>query len=119
MIEQGQCISQKSKNLPKPLDKPYILRYNDGKKKKKNITILDYITKYHLKRFECEENMIKAVLKRNNILLTEFADSLNISRPTLDTYIRNYDSGVRLSNNLFQKIFDFLFITILLFSNLS
>ena len=53
--------------------------------------------------------MITAVLKRNNILLTEFADSLNISRPTLDTYIRNYDSGVRLSNNLFQKIFDFLF----------
>ena len=53
--------------------------------------------------------MIKAVLKRNNILLSEFADSLNISRPTLDTYIRNYDSGVRLSNNLFQKIFDFLF----------
>ena len=49
--------------------------------------------------------MIKAVLKRNNILLSEFADSLNISRPTLDTYIRNYDSGVRLSNNLFQKIF--------------
>lgn len=53
--------------------------------------------------------MIKAVLKRNNILLSEFADSLNISRPTLDTYIKNYDSGVRLSNNLFQKIFDFLF----------
>lgn len=53
--------------------------------------------------------MIKAVLKRNNILLSEFADSLNISRPTLDVYIRNYDSGGRLSNNLFQKIFDFLF----------
>lgn len=53
--------------------------------------------------------MIKAVLKRNNILLSDFADSLNISRPTLDTYIKNYDSGVRLSNNLFQKIFDFLF----------
>ncbi len=53
--------------------------------------------------------MIKAVLKRNNILLSEFADSLNISRPTLDTYIRSYDSGTKLSNNLFQKIFDFLF----------
>ena len=53
--------------------------------------------------------MIKAVLKRNSILLSEFADSLNISRPTLDVYIRNYDSGGRLSNNLFQKIFDFLF----------
>lgn len=53
--------------------------------------------------------MIKAVLKRNNILLSEFADNLNISRPTLDAYIKNYDSGVRLSNNLFQKIFDFLF----------
>lgn len=53
--------------------------------------------------------MIKAVLKRQNILLSEFADNLNISRPTLDAYIRNYDAGVRLSNNLFQKIFDFLF----------
>lgn len=53
--------------------------------------------------------MIKAVLKRNNILLSDFADKLNISRPTLDTYIRNYDSGGRLSNSLFQKIFDFLF----------
>ena len=53
--------------------------------------------------------MIKAVLKRNNILLTEFADSLNISRPTLDAYIKNYDNGVKLSNTLFQKIFDFLF----------
>lgn len=53
--------------------------------------------------------MIKAVLKRNNILLTEFADSLNISRPTLDAYIKNYDNGVKLSNSLFQKIFDFLF----------
>ena len=53
--------------------------------------------------------MIKAVLKRNNILLSEFADNLNISRPTLDAYIRNYDAGVRLSNILFQKIFDFLF----------
>ena len=53
--------------------------------------------------------MIKAVLKRNNILLSEFADNLNISRPTLDAYIKNSDSGVRLSNNLFQKIFDFLF----------
>lgn len=53
--------------------------------------------------------MIKAVLKRNNILLSEFADVLSISRPTLDTYIRNYDSGYKLSNNLFQKIFDFLF----------
>ena len=53
--------------------------------------------------------MIKAVLKRHNILLSEFDDNLNISRPTLDAYIRNYDSGMRLSNNLFQKIFDFLF----------
>ena len=37
--------TKKAKNLPKPLDKPYILRYNDGVKNVKNITILDYITK--------------------------------------------------------------------------
>ena len=53
--------------------------------------------------------MVKAVLKRNNVMLSEFAQSLNVSRPTLDTYIKNYDDGGRLSNTLFQKIFDFLF----------
>lgn len=56
--------------------------------------------------------MVKTILKRNNILLSQFASDLNISRPTLDTYIKNYDNGMPLSNNLYQKIFDFLFTDI-------
>ena len=53
--------------------------------------------------------MIKTVLKQNNITLLQFANDLNISRPTLDVYIKNYDNGVEINNPLFQKIFDFLF----------
>lgn len=53
--------------------------------------------------------MIKTFLKQNGITLIEFANDLNISRPTLDIYIKNYDSGCELSNPLFQKIFGFLF----------
>ena len=53
--------------------------------------------------------MVKTILKRNNILLSQFASDLNISRPTLDSYIKSYDKGVALSNSLYQKIFDFLF----------
>ena len=56
--------------------------------------------------------MVKTILKRNNILLSQFASDLNISRPTLDSYIKSYDNGIPLSNNLYQKIFDFLFTDI-------
>lgn len=56
--------------------------------------------------------MVKSILKRNNILLSQFASDLNISRPTLDSYIKSYDNGIPLTNNLYQKIFDFLFIDI-------
>ena len=53
--------------------------------------------------------MVKTILKRNNILLSQFASDLNISRPTLDSYMKSYDKGIQLTNNLYQKIFDFLF----------
>lgn len=56
--------------------------------------------------------MVKTILKRNNILLSQFASDLNISRPTLDSYIKSYDKGIPLTNNLYQKIFDFLFTDI-------
>ena len=56
--------------------------------------------------------MVKTILKRNNILLSQFASDLNISRPTLDSYIKSYDNGIPLTNNLYQKIFDFLFTDI-------
>ena len=57
--------------------------------------------------------MVKTILKRNNILLSQFASDLNISRPTLDSYIKSYDKGITLTNNLYQKIFDFLFADIM------
>lgn len=53
--------------------------------------------------------MVKNILKRNNILLSQFAADLNISRPTLDSYIRNFENGIPIQNALFRKIFDFLF----------
>lgn len=53
--------------------------------------------------------MIKLTLKKNNITLSQFAQDLNISRPTLDSYISAYDSGNQLVNSLYQEIFDFLF----------
>ena len=56
--------------------------------------------------------MVKTILKRNNILLSQFASDLNISRPTLDGYIKNFDNGKVISNPLYQKIFEFLFSSI-------
>ena len=53
--------------------------------------------------------MVKTILKQNGITLLQFANDLNISRPTLDVYIKNYDACIELSNSVFQKIFDFLF----------
>ena len=58
--------------------------------------------------------MVKTILKRNNVLLSQFASDLNISRPTLDAYIKNYDRGEQIANNLYQKIFDFLFSDVLI-----
>ena len=53
--------------------------------------------------------MIKLILKQNDVTLTEFANVLNISRPTLDSYIDLYDDGQTLKNQTYQKAFDFLF----------
>lgn len=58
--------------------------------------------------------MVKTILKRNNVLLSQFASDLNISRPTLDSYIKNYDRGEQIANNLYQKIFNFLFSDVLI-----
>jgi transcriptional regulator with XRE-family HTH domain len=53
--------------------------------------------------------LIKLTLKKNNITLSQFATDLNISRPTLDSYINAFDSGTPLVNALYQEIFEFLF----------
>lgn len=46
--------------------------------------------------------MIKETLKKYGVTLTQFANTLNISRPTLDTYIRLYESGQALPNDKFR-----------------
>lgn len=53
--------------------------------------------------------MIKNILKQSGITQSQFAMDLNISRPTLDTYIELYDSGNKINNPFYHDIFDFLF----------
>jgi hypothetical protein len=53
--------------------------------------------------------MIKRQLKRNNKTLTQFCDDFNISRPTLNTYIKYHESNRQLPSEVFQRIFDYLF----------
>lgn len=53
--------------------------------------------------------MIKETLKKYGITLTQFASILNISRPTLDTYIRLYETGQPLPNDKYKFLFDSVF----------
>lgn len=53
--------------------------------------------------------MIKEKLKKYNITLTQFSNILNVSRPTLDTYIRLYESGQDLPNDKYKFLFDSVF----------
>lgn len=53
--------------------------------------------------------VIKRQLKENSKTLSEFCDDFNISRPTLNTYIKLYEDGEQLPNEVFQRIFDYLF----------
>jgi hypothetical protein len=52
---------------------------------------------------------IKKQLKNFDIKISKLASDLNISRPTLDSYIENYEKGITLTNDLYQQIFDHLF----------
>jgi hypothetical protein len=52
---------------------------------------------------------IKEDLKRIDVKISSLASGLRISRPTLDYYIRCYEEGVKLPNDSYQKIFDYLF----------
>lgn len=49
------------------------------------------------------------VLKNNNISKARFAHDLNLSRPTLDEYIRKYEVKESLPKSKYQIIFDSLF----------
>lgn len=53
--------------------------------------------------------MIKRQLKRHNKTLTQFCEDFNISRPTLNTYIKSHESNRQLPSEVFQRIFDYLF----------
>ena len=53
--------------------------------------------------------VIKEKLRRYGLTLTAFSKELNISRPTLDSYIRLYESGAELPNKKFSALFDALF----------
>lgn len=52
---------------------------------------------------------VKKILQRNYLTLSSFAEILNISRPTLNSYIRMYESNSSIPNEKFQIIFDELF----------
>lgn len=52
---------------------------------------------------------VKTVLRKNNITLQQFAESLSISRPTLDTYIKLFQSGEPISKSKYNIIFNELF----------
>jgi len=53
--------------------------------------------------------MIKRQLKRNNKTLTQFCEDFDISRPTLNTYIKYHEANRQLPSEVFQRIFDYLF----------
>ena len=53
--------------------------------------------------------MIKEKLKELGIKLVDFANFMEISRPTLDTYIEQYENGIKISKDKYNYIFDNLF----------
>ena len=53
---------------------------------------------------------IKKQLNHIGIKLKTFAETLEVSRQTLDTYIKLYESNKKIPNARYQRIFDFLFV---------
>lgn len=53
---------------------------------------------------------IKEQLNHIGIKLKTFAEILQVSRQTLDIYIKLYESNKKIPNERFQRIFDFLFV---------
>ena len=52
---------------------------------------------------------IKAFIKEKNETDSNVASKLQLSRPTFDTYIATYESGLKITKGRYQKIFDSLF----------
>ena len=53
---------------------------------------------------------VKNILQEHEITLAKFAQLLDISRPTLNVYIRDYEYGKELPNKGIQLLFDQLFM---------
>lgn len=53
---------------------------------------------------------IREFLKRYKLTLKELAKILELSRPTLNTYIEQFEKGEKISNNLYQHIFTEIFL---------
>lgn len=53
---------------------------------------------------------IKKQLNHIGIKQKTFAEMLEVSRQTLDTYIKLYEGNKKIPNERFQRIFDFLFV---------
>lgn len=54
---------------------------------------------------------IKKILKNLDVKISRLAKDLNISRPTLDTYIEYYEAGKPIPNNIYKEVFDYLFVS--------
>ncbi len=52
---------------------------------------------------------IKEQLKAIDVRVSKLASGLEISRPTLDSYIDLYERGEKIPNEKYQEIFDYLF----------
>lgn len=52
---------------------------------------------------------VRSMLQKNGITLFNFAEMMNISRPTLNSYIKIFESGSHIPNEKFQIIFEELF----------
>ena len=52
---------------------------------------------------------IKKSLKTLDVKISKLATELGISRPTLDTYIDYFERGIKIPNDVYQNIFEYLF----------
>ena len=52
---------------------------------------------------------IKEQLRSIDVKITKLANGLNVSRPTLDTYIEAFEKGEKIPNDKYQAIFEYLF----------
>lgn len=53
--------------------------------------------------------MIKSILKKNGFTLSDFAQKISISRPTLNSYIKMFEEKQDIPNEKYQIIFSILF----------